>query len=313
MVKDHTIHRVPFVHLYRDLSFKDFFARYDPWRDGKVIAATYSFRHEDFDFWGKLLPNSVLYIGKNDDEPCALAFLRRIPWFQVRMVPRLHSKVIFLEKSGVLLLGSENLYAPSSSFSESMMETFVPESERQRVKLLLFGGLSGKLLLCKYGRDDVRIHAAGAFKRVGTPFLPCQTEVDYWSLTNNVMFISKGRSGYLHVPNRLYVVLEYLVSGRNHYLAFDRGYGYIGDLDEAAFDWLVANCRIRHQREENLDDCGELPAYHPIGNRYKPRRGTWFEEVKEWAEHEAMLMDSQPIDIANRKIHLEDSLEGMSG
>jgi hypothetical protein len=203
MTKEHTIHRVPFVHLYRDLSFRDFFARYDPWRDGKVTATSYSFRHEDFDFWGKLLPNSVLHIGKCDDESSAIAFLRRFPWFEVRMVRRLHSKAIFFEKSGVLLIGSENLYAPSSSFSEIMVETFVPESDRPRVRDLLFGGLGGKLLACKYGLEDIRIHAAGAFKDPGTPFLPCQTEVDHWSLTNNVRFISNGRSEHLHVPSRL--------------------------------------------------------------------------------------------------------------
>jgi hypothetical protein len=191
MTKDYTIHHVPFVHLYRDLSFRDFFARYHPYRDGKVTAATYSFRHEEIDFWGKLLPNSILYIGKSDDESSATAFHRRFPWFEVRMVPRLHSKAIFCEGSGVLLIGSENLYAPSSSFSEIMVETVVPERDRQRVRDLLFGGLGGKLLACKYGLRDIRIHAAGAFKDSGTPFLPCQTEVDHWSLTNAVLYIAR--------------------------------------------------------------------------------------------------------------------------
>src|SRR5436190_12354812 len=76
MSKDFTLHRVPFVHLYRDLSFEEFFGRYDPWRDGKVTAATYSFSHKDFGFWAKLLPNSVIY------EPAALEFLKRYPWFE---------------------------------------------------------------------------------------------------------------------------------------------------------------------------------------------------------------------------------------
>src|SRR5215468_2108895 len=62
MSKDLTLYRVPFVHLYRDLSFADFFGLYDPWRDGKVRAATYSFSHKDFGFWAKLLPNSVIYV-----------------------------------------------------------------------------------------------------------------------------------------------------------------------------------------------------------------------------------------------------------
>src|SRR5262245_25564783 len=126
MSKDFTLHRVPFVHLYRDLSFEDFFGRYDPWRDGKVTAATYSFSHKDFGFWAKLLPNSVIYVDQKY-EATALEFLKRYPWFEVRLVPRLHSKVILFEKSGVLLVGSENLYASSSSFSEVMIATIVPD------------------------------------------------------------------------------------------------------------------------------------------------------------------------------------------
>lgn len=30
MSKELTLHQVPFNHLYRDLSFEDFFKRYDP-------------------------------------------------------------------------------------------------------------------------------------------------------------------------------------------------------------------------------------------------------------------------------------------
>jgi len=145
MRDDFTLHRVPFVHLYRDLSFDDFFGRYDPWRDGKVTVATYSFSHNDFGFWAKLLPNSIIYVAERY-EATALAFLKRYPWFEVRSVPKLHSKVIMFEKSGVLLVGSENLYAPSSLFSEVMIETFVPADDRQRVSDLVFGGLRSKLL-----------------------------------------------------------------------------------------------------------------------------------------------------------------------
>src|SRR5262245_59164995 len=185
MSKDFTLHRVPFVHLYRDLSFEDFFGRYDPWRDGKVTAATYSFSHKDFGFWAKLLPNSVIYVDQKY-EATALEFLKRYPWFEVRSVPRLHSKVVLFEKSGVLLVGSENLYAPTSIFSEVMVETFVPESDRRPASELLFGGLGGKLLYCKYGVKDIRLHRRGDLDE-GIPFVPCNAEVDHGDLIANVV------------------------------------------------------------------------------------------------------------------------------
>jgi hypothetical protein len=307
MSKDLTLHRVPFVHLYRDMSFNDFFNRYDPWRDGRVVAATYSFSHRDFSFWATLRPNSLIYIDQKY-EPTALEFVRRYPWFEVRSVPRLHSKVIFFEQSGVLLVGSENLYAPTSCFSEVMLETSVVESERTQVQQLLFGGLGGKTLFCRYGIKDIRLHRDGTHE--GKPFVPCNSEVDHWDLvTNNV---SAGPNGLMppdpecHCPGRLYAAFEYEASGRKHYLAVDRGYGYCGDLDESAFAWLCENCTIENLSENYSG--GYFPAYHPVPNGRLANRAVWFGGVKDPDRHAALKVTVPPVDITRRKVRRRDSL-----
>jgi hypothetical protein len=102
--------------------------------------------------------------------------------------------------------------------------------------------------------------------------------------------------------------LEYVIGTSRHFVAFDRGYGYCGDLDQTAFDWLIHNCEITHQREENLDGT-HVPAYHPIGNRHKPRRGTWFNAIRDVAVHKDLVVDVQPVDIASRKIRFAEEAD----
>lgn len=308
MSNDFTLHRVPFVHLYRDLSFEEFFGRYDPWRDGKVTATTYSFNHKDFGFWAKLLPNSIIYVNQKY-ETTALDFLKRYPWFEIRSVPRLHSKAILFEKSGVLLVGSENLYAPSSSFSEVSIETFVSEDDRQRVNELVFGGLRGKLLFCKYGLKDLRLHCKSSMGE-GTPFVPCNAEVDHWDLTANTITLDPNGPKYpnpeFHWPTRLYVVLEFVIGRRKYYLAIDRGYGYCGDLDEEVFNWLMENCSIVQIEEKYVG--GLFPAYHPVPRRYLSERAIWFGAVKDQGKHESLKVRVEPVDITHRKIRRQESL-----
>ncbi len=303
MSKDLTLHRVPFVHLYRDLSFADFFRRYDPWRDGRVVAATYSFSHRDFGFWAKLLPNSVIYVA-HKYEATALEFLKRYPWFEVWSVPRLHSKAILFEKSGVLLVGSENLYSPASTFSEVTIETIVADGDRNRVSDLLFGGLGGRRLYCKYAVNDLRLHGHGN-SHDGVPFVPCNAEVDHWDLIGNVIPFPLG-SPELHAPQRLYAVFEYEINGKNHYLAIDRSYGYCGDLDDEAYAWLHDNCFIE-QIVENYDG-GYFPSYHPVPKNRLPHRAIWFGAVKDPKAHEALRVIVQRVDITQRKIRRRDSL-----
>jgi hypothetical protein len=306
MSKDFTIHRVPFAHLYRDLSFEDFFRRYDPVRDGKVWVATYSFSHKNFDFWAKFKPNSVLFVNQKYEES-AKAFLRRYPFFEVHSVAKLHSKVVFFEKSGVLLVGSENLFAPSSIFSEIMIETFVPEIDRAQVRQLLFGDLGGRLLFCKYGVKDIRLHRQGA-QDEGMPFLPCNVEVDHWSLIASIVtFGPKGLQfpdPEFHHPDRVYHLCEYEIEGKLHYLAFNRGYGYCGDLDEKAFNWLVRNCEI-------IDYCeggsgGIFPEYHFIQKDHVALRGYWLGPVRRHEQFAALKRDVKLVEITQMKIRSQE-------
>ena len=180
MAQELTIDNIPFNHLYADLSYKEFFGWYYPHRDGRVYAATYSFSHDLMDFWWRLEPTSTLYIDQKY-RPQAEGFLRRFPLFEIYSVRRLHSKAVFFERSGVLLLGSENIYEPYASFSELMLETSVPEADRQKVIDLVFRRLKGRILTCQYSVDDIRIHAGSSFSG-GRPFLPCHKEIPYWDL-----------------------------------------------------------------------------------------------------------------------------------
>jgi hypothetical protein len=302
-----TLHRVPFIHIYRDLSFRDFFQRYDPWRDGKVIAATYSFGHKEFTFWATLRPESTIYVDQKY-EPAATEFVKRYPWFEVRAVPHLHSKAVFFEQSGVLLVGSENLYAPTSCFSEVMLETSVPENERAPVRQLLFGGLGGRLCLCRYGVKDIRLHGEGIHE--GTPFVPSNIEVDHWDLISNTLaFGPQGLTSpdpELHNPGRLYAVFEYEIGAAKRYLAMDRGYGYCGDLDEDAFSWLCENCIIEtvHERYEG----GHFPSYHPVPLQCLPSRAIWFGGVRDRGKHDAIKVAVPQVDITRRKVRRKDSL-----
>jgi len=192
--------------------------------------------------------------------------------------------------------------------SEVMLETSVAENERLPVQQLLFGGLGGKHLFCRYGIRDLRLHGDGAHE--GTPFVPCNSEVDHWDLIVNNLAI--GPNGIVtpdpewHNPGRLYVALEYNVDGRKHHLALDRSYGYCGDLDEEAFAWLCENCMIENAHENY--DGGHCPAYHPIPKGRLADRAIWFGAVKDPGRHASLKATVPRVDITRRKIRRRDSL-----
>lgn len=294
-VKEITIHKVPFNHLYADLSYRDFFARYYPHRDGRVYAATYSFDADHFDFWWRLEPTSTFYIDRKYASQ-AQQFLRRFPLFEVYAVDQLHTKAVFFERSGVLLVGSENIYAPTSIFAEVMIETFIPEDQRPNVIELIFGHLRGRILTAKYGVNDIRIHAAGS-SASGRPFLPCHREVPYWDTIGPPPVL--GREPFdacLPPPNPeprkfhrwVYHLSEYNVQGQRCALAFDRGYTYCGDLDESALDWLLLNCEIV-ERRSGTGPIEQSPTtmvkdrfyrYHPIASCNPSSTDYWLGPVK---------------------------------
>lgn len=295
-MKDLTLHRVPFNHLYADLSYADFFERYYPRRDGRVYAATYSFRHSDIDFWWKLEPTSTLFIDSKYAKQ-AQAFVRRFPLFEVYSVHHLHTKAIFFERSGVLLIGSQNIYGSESTFAEVMLETVVPKRHRQEVIDLVFGHLTGKILTANFTVNDIRLHAPGSLAE-GHPFLPCHRETAYWDIVGPAPVLGQPPDDPDHFPlprpqptkyhRWIYHLKQYDVHGIRCALAFDRGYVYCGDLDNGAFEWLINNCEVTQFR----NGCGPIEQtdstmvkdrfyrYHPVASTMCSETDYWIGPVK---------------------------------
>ncbi|MHB1035328.1 MAG: hypothetical protein ACYC35_11330 [Pirellulales bacterium] len=307
-MKDLTLHKVPFNHLYADLSYSDFFGRYYPRRDGRVYAATYSFNHSEIDFWWRLEPTSTLFIDKKYVRQ-ARAFVRRFPLFEVYSVANLHTKAIFFERSGVLLVGSQNIYGSKSIFAEVMLETVVPEEHRQEVVNLVFGRLIGKILTADFTVNDIRLHAPGSPVE-GRPFLPCHRETPYWDIVGPPPVLGQPADEPDHFlwrgpqPRKshrwIYHLKQYEVNGICRALAFDRGYVYCGDLDNAAFEWLINNCEVTESRggrgpTEQTDSTmvkDRFYRYHPIASRMASETDYWIGPVKNrslWTKLEEVI------------------------
>ncbi|MBV7335380.1 hypothetical protein KFU94_45505 [Chloroflexi bacterium TSY] len=220
-------------------------------------------------------------------------------------------------ESGKLLVGSENFYSPESTFSELMVEIQVPDHQRKLIIERVFRSLGGSVLVPKYGVADICIHACGRLE--GYVFLPCQEEVTYWDLVTRYKNVSKNGSSKI-IPEysqtgRIYHLLEYRVGDQTHVLAFDRGYGYCGDVSTNAFEWLISNCRIRQVTEKEqlrwtcayeLTETSPLKdyfmQYHPIARRHKAFRGYWIEEVLDINQHRDRIKVAKTLDITSRKI-----------
>lgn len=289
---DLTLHRVPFVHLYSDLSYRDFFQRYNPKRDGKVYAATYSFGHKQMEFWWRFEPTSTIYVSEKYEKQ-AESFIRRFPLFEVRAVKKLHTKAVFFERSGVLLLGSENIYAPESTFLETSIETLVPESEKQKVIDLVFRRIEGRTLRAKFTMNDLRIWRTNG--KEFRPFLPCHHERPYWDLFGPPLRNSQNESDDLpSIPQHeflhrwIYMVSVFHFDGTKIGLAFDRGYTYCGDIDSTALEWLLTNCEVLEKRkgagpiqqdeETLLKD--RFYSFHPIAGQQASETDYWLGPVK---------------------------------
>ncbi len=295
--------------LYPNLSYKDFFETYNPYIDGQVYIATYSFNPSNFDFWAKLEPLSVIYIHekhKND----ALNFLKRFPLFEVYSVKQLHTKAIFFTKSNRFLLGSENLYMPKSSFSELMLETTISEDQEEEIINIAFHSLKGEILTPKFELSDINIDLEGH------PYLPCEKEVTYWDLLANKISIPGGKppDPEYHNPSYIYHLLEYDVFGITHVLTFNRGYVYCGDISIEAFQWLIENFTITHYEDENIMDstasdlCDTSPLkdyflkYHPIASKHKAIKAYWLGCAKDLKKFATLVQPIERIIITKRKI-----------
>ncbi len=295
--------------LYSDLSYKEFFKTYNPLVDGQAYIATYSFNHNNFDFWAKLEPLSVLYVHEKHKRD-ALNFLRRFPLFEVYIVRQLHTKAIFFSNSGRLLLGSENLYMPESTFSELMIEITIPNEQRDEVVKMAFRSLKGEILTCQYELSDIRL------TQDGHPYLPCEKEVTYWDLVANIITPSgKPPNPEYHSPSYVYYLLEYNVNGETHVLAFNRGYVYCGDISVDCFKWLIENCEIVQYSEEDgisvstASDLRETSPrkdyffnYHPIASQHRATKAYWIAEVKQFNKLNNLVEPINLQDITKLKI-----------
>jgi hypothetical protein len=296
--------------LFSNLSYKEYFDSYNPYIDGQVFIATYGFIADNFQFWEKLEPLSVLYVHERHKLHCQ-NFLKRFPLFEVYAVPNLHTKAIFFYDSGRLLLGSENLCLGKSTYSELMIETIISQDQKKDVIDFVFRSLGGRILTCYYGLNDVRL------TENGYPYLPCENEVDYWDLiSHRIGLCGKPPNPEFHSPSYIYLIMEYDVDGKRHALAFNRGYAYCGDISIECFDWLVDNCEIINDDPDGSKVPFSSPSeltdtsprkdyfltYHPVASRFPIKRAFWLDKVK---NIKALRHIIQPVilkEITTRKI-----------
>lgn len=250
--------------LHRNLDWEAYFSCYSRERDGRAHVATYSFDAGAIKAFSRLMPFSTFYIDQKY-EPAASKFVRRFPMFLVYSVKGLHSKCVFLEKSGRLLIGSQNLFAEKSAYEEVSCEVTLPEDRRLETLQLSFDYAASARVNPVYDESDVATYRSDSkvYKSViGKAYLPCHKEVDYWS---NFGEIDSAREKNHHY---VYVVLEYLCDGESIYFAFDRHYQFCGELKVNAFEKLKAIFRLRKQDDVFLDKGGQLRASAPFKDQF---------------------------------------------
>lgn len=307
------------VTLHANLSYAEYFTQYNPYIDGVVYLATYSFGHKDFKkFWMRVAQGSVLYVatGTNRDktkyENIAQQFLQRYPLFEVHSIKGLHTKAVFFEKSGRLLLGSQNIYSGSPGFKEVMVELKVPEAQRTNVIQEIFRSLEPNPLFPLFTLDDIKIH--GEQKLYGLPFLPCHQEINVWDLVSRrVNLKMQLLTQEYHCPGWIYLITRYEVNGENHYFAFNRGYAYCGNLTPEAAEWLISECLIIERRQtihpsssEDLTDSSppkdKVFSYHPHTQRRHASEAFWLGAVQDLTKHKQRIKKLPSVDITSLKI-----------
>lgn len=260
--------------IYRNLSFENYFASYSRGVDGVASLATYSFNSQAFGTLHKLMPFSTFYVAPKHQK-AAERFVRRFPLYVVYIVPELHTKCIFFQKSRRLLIGSQNLYSPTSHFEELTCEIEVPANMAAEVFKLAFDFPAAEYLRIKYGVDDIRIYGESVSGVTGKPYLPCHKEHDYWRVLGTDDNVDHGETNHY-----IYLILEYQLNTGVAYLAFDRHYQFCGELTDDAVDHLNNVFNLRKQDYAFLGDGKSLDpeapfkdqfaAYHPIARDNKP-------------------------------------------
>ncbi|MGE6497105.1 hypothetical protein ACQKFX_21340 [Cupriavidus metallidurans] len=267
------------VTLHRNLSFEDYFSTYSRERDGAVRLATYSFKDVAFGDIHKMMPFSTLYVDENY-VGAATKFVRRFPLYVVYIVKGLHTKCIFFEESGRLLVGSQNLFTPHSDFEELACEFEVSPGCRDKAIELAFEFEEAAYLRVAYEAKDVNIYGAEKRGVAGRAYLPCHREGDYWAAIGKTDY-AEGDS----VDHYIYVILEYRVNGGSVYLAFDRLYQFCGELSNGAVRYLEKSRGFRSQEYAFLGAGSGLSRgapfkdqfsiYHPIARDNKPTRALY--------------------------------------
>lgn len=269
------------VIVHRNLSFTKYFSGYSRETDGTVNVATYSFDMSALKEIHRLMPFSIFYVAPKY-EAAAKLFLRRFPLYIVYVVEGLHTKCIFFEKSKRALIGSQNLFSPTSGFDELSVEMRIAEMEASKFKTVAFEFPNKRYLRAPYLAQDINQYKSTGNGVDGYPYLPCHTELEYWQALGET-------DTHREFPtyHYIYLVLEYVEAGGTTYLAFDRHYQYCGELDPGAFQYLRDTFPGRVQDHTFLDEGANISQtapfkdqfaqYHPIAYHQKAKRAHYFD------------------------------------
>jgi len=270
-----------YVAIHRNASFETYFSNYSRELDGIVRIATYSFDDRAFSSMHKLMPFSVFYISPNHRHK-AIKFLRRFPLYIVYMVDELHTKCVYFEKSRKALIGSQNLFSPTSKFEELSCELVVSEDKADKFTSLAFNFAQVTYLQVKYEAEDIMVYQDNINGLKGRPYLPCHLELEYWTAIGQSD--TTDRSPIYH---HVYVVLEYDIEGDPSYLAFDRHYQFCGELSSQAFSYLCSNFSNRiqdfaflapgHRLSSSAPFKDLFAVYHPIARIKRAKCAHYFE------------------------------------
>lgn len=272
----------PTVKLHRNLGWAEYFNNYSRNVDGRTQVATYSFSAREIKVFQRLMPFSIFYIASKYREE-ARRFVRRFPMHLVFEVEELHTKCVLFERSGRLLVGSQNLFSAESKFEELSCETSIPQDRLTEVIEFCFSHKSVARISPLYDANDLKIYVEPfqEFKSViGKAFLPTHSELIYWGV-----FGDCDRSEFADYQY-VYVVLEYHVDGKYEYLAFDRHYRFCGELTDKAMNKLGGIFGLRDgfvflSEGESLPDSApfkdNFALFHPVASKYKAIKAHYVE------------------------------------
>ncbi|WP_157378744.1 hypothetical protein [Burkholderia ubonensis] len=248
--------------IHRNLSFDQYFSTYTRKGDGAVRVATYSFNNEAFAAIPKLMPFSTFYVSSNHRD-AAEQFLWRFPLYVVYIVEKLHSKCIYFEKSRKILIGSQNIFAPTSSFEELSCEMKLDVDVVDEVRKLAFDFPKREYLRIKYNASNIRFYGKEMPGVAGRPYLPCHLETAYWTAFGEDDVDDDSPTNHY-----IYVILEYKAKGEIIYFSFDRHYQFCGEITADAFELLKKNFEVECQDYAFLPAGNELSGAAPFKDQF---------------------------------------------